>query len=230
MTAQITNGTISHGKTLKLGEYENKRGDVSLSFNIAEGADPDHAIHHVKTMVHKHLAMVLDTPAPKETAAPAPAAEPEAKKSAKKAAKLPKEEVKSAGDAADVEEYDRAPLPKPKNGVIEVDDPLGIEEPVKAPKFIEKEVAAANAKAAAEVEDDDLDDLLGTSEPEAKEITDKELQDAVNKKQAEVKNGPAIRKALGEFGIKSPPGRVIDLQQKDRPKFLELLGQIKALA
>lgn len=74
-----------------------------------------------------------------------------------------------------------------------------------------------------------LDDLLGLNEAPA-EITDKALNDAVQKQQDAVKNAPGIRKLLNEFGIKTPPGRLIDLEQGKRAEFIAKLQLIKPLA
>lgn len=76
---------------------------------------------------------------------------------------------------------------------------------------------------------DGLDDLFGLNEALA-EITDKALNDAVQKQQDAVKNAPAIRKLLNEFGIKTPPGRLIDLEQSKRADFIAKLQLIKPLA
>ena len=96
------------------------------------------------------------------------------------------------------------------------------------PPFIAKEIAEANAKSAETVEED-LGDLMGGEEP-VKEITDKELTDATQKCQSRAKNAPAIRKALNELGIKTPPGRIIDLPQEKRAEYLKKLEEIKPLA
>ena len=98
---------------------------------------------------------------------------------------------------------------------------------------LDEEVAAPKAKPKAEeaVEDDNLDDLMGgDAAPAAKEITDKELNDATQKCQSAAKNAPAIRKILGDLGIKTPPGRIIDLPQDKRQKYLDLLLTVKPLA
>lgn len=109
-----------------------------------------------------------------------------------------------------------------------------------APAAKGKAKAAKKAVDPASVEEEDpeddssnsgegLDDLFGLNEAPA-EITDKALNDAVQKQQDAVKNAPAIRKLLNEFGIKTPPGRLIDLEQSKRADFIAKLQLIKPLA
>ena len=194
----ITNGVIKYSETRKITEFEPKRAEVELAFNIAEGQDPDECIEIVTVMVHNHVQKILGSKS--EVAAPKPAKET---KSPGKPPKMPAADKPAAKPAADASAVVDEPTPAAKT---------------EAPK----------ADAAA-VGDDDLGDLMGGAEP-AKEITDKELNDATQKCQAAVKNAPAIRKLLTDLGIKSPPGRIIDLPQENRQKYLDGLKEIKPLA
>jgi hypothetical protein len=202
---QITNGTIKYGRTIKTGDFEGKRGDVELSFNIPEGEDAHEAVERVHETVKHHLHLILghDEDTPDRARPPKPAKET---RTTKKLPAAAKEETKSAET---------------------VDEP-------KDPAFLAKELAekkAAEAKAGEIVDNDPLGlgDLMGEGEP-AKEITDKELTDATQKCQSRAKNAPAIRKALNELGIKTPPGRIIDLPQEKRQEYLNKLDAIKPLA
>lgn len=200
----ITNGVIKRGATIKTGDFENKRGDIELSFTVAEGSDASAAISHVNQIINVQLIELLgEGTMIIKTSVTVPAEE---KKPGKKAAKLPKEEKPAVEE--DDPLADRAPLP----GTIDATGP-------KPPKPREEAV----------VNEDDLGDLLGTGEA-AKEITDKELTDAAQKCQAANKNAPAIRKILAELGIKVPPGRIIDLPQEKRQSFLDKLKEVKPLA
>lgn len=67
-------------------------------------------------------------------------------------------------------------------------------------------------------------------EPSETVISDEQLNDATTKTQAAVKNAPAIRKLLNELGVKTPPGRLIDLSQDKRQTYLDGLKLIKPLA
>jgi hypothetical protein len=208
---QITNGVIKYGRTIKTGDFESKRGDVELSFNIPEGEDHDAAIARVHDTVKHHIHNILGHAEDQGRIAFAKAAGE--KIIAEKAAKSPKK-LPPAAKSTDVEEdldplADRAALPK----------------------FIEKEVEAQNAKAREIVDNDPLGlgDLMGEGGA-TKEITDKELTDATQKCQSRAKNAPAIRKALNELGVKTPPGRIIDLPQEKRQTYLNMLEAIKPLA
>lgn len=208
MTAKITNGTIKVGRTIKTGDFENKRFDVELSFTIPEDGDAEVAdyVSAVGELAMKQMNDMIGAKeaAPKPAAATKPPKVPKAEKPAEKAPE------KSAADPSDMEELDRPTPP--------------------TPKFIEKEVAAANKKAeASEVDENDISSLMGGAEP-AKEITDKELQDAAQKCMDKNKNAPAIHKVLRDLGIKSPPGRIIDLPQDKRQQYLDDLLKIKPLA
>ncbi len=203
---QITNGTIKYGRTIKTGDFESKRGDVELSFNIPEGTDHEAAIAQVHETVKHHIHQILghneDTP----NRPTIPVKEDRAvKKEPKKLPPAAKEEPKAA-----------------------VDPSLVAESADETPAFLKKEQAIKAAQAAEGV-DEDLDDLLGGVTP-AKEITDKELTDAVQKCMTRASNKPAIRKLLETVGVKTPPGRIIDVLQEKRAVFIEKLEEIKPLA
>ena len=193
MTVQITNGSVKYGRTVKTGDFEGKRGDVELTFNIPEGDDIDAAVLHVQEKAVGYIHSLLGQQEDKTILALA----------GKKAKKLPKATVvEPEEDVAD----DRA-----------------------TPPFLKKEVAAQKATKEEEaVEEENIDDLLGGEE--VKEVTDKEITDAVQKCQARAKNAPAIRKLLGDYGIKVPPGRTIDVPQAKRSEFITKLDDIKPLA
>lgn len=197
---EITNGVVKYGRTEKMADYESKRADVELSFNIANGEDADAAIKQVSAMCLAHVYTILKTSematAKLDTAVAE--AKPAKEKEAAKAPKIPA-------------------TPKPK--ATPAADPAAMDE---------VETAPAETKAAGSV-DDGLDDLMG-SEPAAREVTDKELTDATQKCQAANKNAPAIRKLLSDLGVKSPPGRIIDLPQEKRQQYLDGLTGVKPLA
>ena len=202
---QITNGTVKHGRTVKTGDFENKRADVELSFNIPEGEDADAAIAHVHQKAKAHLTQILCEEAPQ---APAKAAAP------RKAA-APKVPVPAT--------VAQPSAPKVDASVIE-DAP--VEEQEKVPGFL------TGGKSAAVQDRDEIDNFIYQDEgaETAREITDKDLNDATQKCQAANKNSPAIRKLLNELGIKVPPGRIIDLPQEKRQVYLNKLLEIKPLA
>lgn len=193
---QITNGTIKVGQTIKTGDFESKRADVELSFNVAEGEDHDAAIAFVGKTAHSHLYAILGVTPPLATAA-----RDEKPAAVKKAPKMPT--------------------------VAKTEDANVVDEP--APATVRGNAKLKEAAPDPSVIEDNIDDLMGGA-PAAKEITDKEMMDATQKCQQEVKNAPAIRKLLGEMGVKVPPGRVIDVEQAKRATYIEKLKEIKPLA
>ncbi len=208
MTAKITNGTIAVGRTIKTGDYENKRFDVTLSFTVPDDAEGDGEdfIGAVGRAAMRQMNNLIEAKVSEPRAATAKAA------AESKAPKPPKGEAKAEPAAKAATD---------PSGMEDLDPPT--------PKFIEKEVAAANAKAAEVADENDISSLMGGAEP-AKEITDKELQDAAQKCMDRCKNAPGIHKVLRELGIKSPPGRIIDLPQDKRHTYLDELLKIKPLA
>ena len=200
MSAKITNGKITFGRTIKTGDYENKRIDVELSFTLPEDGDAEVSdyIGAVGEMAVKQLNDLLADKVPSGVKLT------KEEKPAKAAKKLPAavKEEKTKTDASVMEE-----------------DPLADRA---TPPFLKSEAKGA------ETVEEGIDDLLGDNG--AKEITDKELTDATQKCQARAKNAPAIRTLLGSLGIKVPPGRIIDLPQEKRADYLKKLEDIKPLA
>lgn len=202
----ITGGTIKYGETRKMAEFENKRADVELAFNVAEGEDAAKAIEVVKDLARNHCHTMLAgvSNAPKYGNAPALAVavafndEPQASI------------VNEANPLTTTKSRGRKPAPKmpaQEEKITTVEAEIVIPEPPAAPKA---EVVIA--------------------EPVKDGITDAELMDATTKCQQKVMNAPAIRKLLNECGVKAPPGRIIDLPQDKRQTFLNGLNSIKPLA
>jgi len=200
----ITNGTVSIGQTVKTGDFENKKSEVSLSFTVSEGTDADMAVLRVATLAQAHLNKILGLVTKEDTRNDAKPKETVVKETVK-APKPPKPPV-TEKTAEAVDEFDS--------------------------KFEAKEIATSNTKAV-ESTDEGIDDLLGGGEP-AKEITDKELTDATQKCQSANHNAPAIRKVLKdilkESGIVTPPGRIIDIPQAKRQFYIDELQKVKPLA
>lgn len=207
---QITNGVVKYGRTIKTGDFESKRGDVELSFNIAEDADHEAAVRHVIDGVKSHLFFTLGHPEDLKQAVDI--TKTDATEKPKVAAKA--EKPKSA----------------PKMPSSKVADPVETEETLaKAGPKVSVALGDAAAQEPEAKPEENLDDLLGgVQAPRA--ITDIELMDETQKCQSAVKNSPAIRKLVAEMGVKNPPGRVIDIPQDKRQAYLDGLKGIKPLA
>lgn len=228
---QITNGVVKYGRTVKTGDFENKRVDVELSFSITEEDNTDEVIAHVSDKAMAHAFRMLEDGGevkalPAKTSAKAKAApvlvkNEESEEEAKPAKAAPK---KAAAKMPEVV------APKADPSAMEDE-----EEKQVTPKFLGKGKAPAANPASMEEdeeeleEDEGIDDLLGGGEP-AKEITDKDLDAAAQRCQAQHKNAPAIRKLLAKLGVKAPSGRLIDLPQDKRQQFLDELLLIRPMA
>lgn len=57
--AQITGGAVKFGRTVKTGDYENKRGDIEFSFNVGEGESETDIVTHATTLAQIKLANLL---------------------------------------------------------------------------------------------------------------------------------------------------------------------------
>lgn len=198
---QITNGTVKYERTVKTGDFENKKFSAELSFTIPEDGNPATSLSLVAGMAETQVLATLGLQAGAHAAPSANA--PKAPAKGKAAAPAPKPAP--------------APAPAADASVVDDTDPLTDRAPM-PPK--------SKAAAAAVVDENDLGDILGEA---PKEITDKELNDAVSKQQAAVKNAPAIRNLIAAMGVKMPPGRVIDIPQAKRQEFLDKLKEVKSI-
>lgn len=202
MNINITNGIVKFKRNIKTGDYEGKDASVELTFSVPEGENAGDHIAYVAILAENHVnaALGLAQPDKKVTVASNPTTAAPAKTEAAPASKP----TRATGSKAKA-----APAKKEK-------DPAALEE------SDEEEVEESTGNT--------LDDLLGLNETAAVEITDKALNDAVQKAQDTVKNAPAIRKLLNECGVKTPGGRLIDLEQNKRQDFMDKLKLIKPLA
>ena len=224
---QITNGTVKYERNIKTADYEGKKATVELSFSMPEGEDHHTHLEHVgKTAINHCHAMLGSGSHPTASTSAVVGAANSAGKGID-AAKIPARGGRKPSDtqstAKETEEAQEAAA------VQEAQTKAGEKAQTKV-EAKEKETET-QVKGEEILSDTDLGDLLGEggSEP-AREITDKELNDATQSCQVRVKNAPAIRKILSDFGIKQPGGRLIDLPQAKRQEYLEKLKDIKPLA
>lgn len=56
---QITGGEISYGRTVKTGDFENKRVDVKISFSVGEGVDHETVLAMAGNTAHQHCMSLL---------------------------------------------------------------------------------------------------------------------------------------------------------------------------
>lgn len=199
----ITSGSVEYTRTIKTGDYENAKASVRLDFNVAEGAD------HTKTMAtaaaqahakaHEMLGLKVDRVAQTLAAMPPAPAQPA----------LP------------------SPAAVPLTGT---EGPPDRRKPGRPAGSKNKPDPAPAAAADVELPeaDDGLADILGEEPPErppVKEVTDKELTEAITAVNARIKNAAAIRAVIGEFI--APPGKASQIEQSKRAEFLAKLNGLK---
>lgn len=198
--SQITSGSITIEDGVKKDQdyAPPRKASVTLAFSVAEDEDHVAIFEKASDAATTKLAELLGTAAKvKPTVVGTPLGD-----SAKAAY--------AAGAAAPAPEKAKPGRP-PKAKVPPADDIMAD--------------VSQTVETKPEVHDDGLGDILGGPAP-ADPITDEKLVDEIRKKNAEINDGPAIRKLIGTFVV--PPGKSIDMTQADRPKFLAALAGLKA--
>jgi len=172
---QITSGRVVYGRTVQPAQYESKKAEVELTFAVEEGADGAVVDAFMRDTAKKAQTLCLEMvglkPAVTPSVVPLVVAPPAAAtKEASAASMNAKETAKKPG--------------RPKKEAPPVEpDPLDLSE---------AQISTGNERVDPEQADPDgltLD--AGTEQPP----TDTELQEAVQKKNAAIKN-PAAIKAL----------------------------------
>jgi hypothetical protein len=209
---QIVSGTIKFGRTVKTGDYENKRGDVELTFSVAEGEDPAATLDAVSREAHDRLNKILGI---RVAGAPAPAATPITSVST---VQIP---VASAPGRtkADIEKEVTAAA-TPKKGPGRPPKPPAPTAAGPAPKPANDPLAIEPVEPV-----DPIEDLGG---PAQTVITDKELSDAANRANTKTagKNVTAIRALNAKYGGGPVPKGLRDMPQGNRAAYLEELAKI----
>ncbi len=200
---RITGGEVTYGRTVKTGEYENKRVDVKLSFGVDESESHETALGlsaaSAVAKAHEMLGM-----APVVSASPKPVT--------RRTASVPGP-TETPAPAAN---SNRSGVPPTPGSVLGAEDPItGIPEGLKA---------ANRANPAEPV--DPLGDVLGDAAPPA-EVTDKALVEAVTRHNGKIKNPIAIRELLTKY-MGGVTGTLITLPKDKRAAFIAELEQIPA--
>ena len=200
---RITGGEVTYGRTVKTGEYENKRVDVKLSFGVDESESHETALGlsaaSAVAKAHEMLGM-----APVVSASPKPVT--------RRTASVPGPTETPAPTA----NSNRSGVPPTPGSVLGAEDPItGIPEGLKA---------ANRANPAEPV--DPLGDVLGDAAPPA-EVTDKALVEAVTRHNGKIKNPIAIRELLTKY-MGGVTGTLITLPKDKRAAFIAELEQIPA--
>lgn len=229
----ITNGVIKYGETRKIADFENKRADVELSFSAPTTSDGstgavsptfiDELQFDAKRRCHAMLGLA---PKPEHLVSDALKFQPgdvvQTSDGQKHVCAQPEEQPKPA------KVHNRRAPKMPGSSVAEIPEVI---------HRIDAEIDLATGKVT-----ETIDQAMCATEvvERAREaamieagtvlITDADLLDATSKRQQDVKNPVAIRKLLTDLGVKSPPGRLVELPQDKRQAYLDRLKDIKPLA
>jgi hypothetical protein len=203
--AQITGGKFHYLRVVKDDDFGIKREFAAeLTFGVGENESPDEIIGFVAQKVvdiaHEKLRIRTGSAAAEVQArsgSPSPASPPAA--------------------------ADPAPTPPKVNDKERLAAEAGLTQaapakPKKAPKI---------APVPVETVDDDLSELFGETEPKpVRVVTDKEIIDAVNKKNSVLKDPPKLV-ALKEEFVGKLPKQLRDIPAERREEFLQRLDALK---
>lgn len=200
----ITNGVIKYGETRKIADFENKRADVELSFTAPEST----------TQIAAFITAIQDEAKFRCHQMLGISAKPEHLVSQALAFPNLLSDTEVADKRAKVHNRRAPKMPVAESVTVTPADPAAMAEPEQYGKPVPEQIKEA---------------AIAAGDPSFV-ITDTDLLDATTKRQQDVKNPIAIRKLLGDLGVKTPPGRLVDLTQDKRQAYLDGLKDIKPLA
>jgi hypothetical protein len=199
--SRISGGKTLYGRTVKTGDFENKKVEVSFDFTVDEGEGHEDILDRAAALAvnkaHEMLGLSKQAPVP-------------VRQLATKTPPAPKPAEKTKAElAAEAQAQQGAPAPK-------VAKPPKVAE---APKPAEPAAPAKVADPAAVTED---------WEAAASIITDKEVVDECSKTNARIKNAQAIRAVVAKYIPK--PGQAREIPQELRAAFIVDLKAMKPAA
>lgn len=218
--SQITNGKVSYGRTVKTGDYENKRADVEIGFNVGEGEDESEVLSRASNLAKYKCELLLGIA--KELA---PAEQPSVPVSTT--------HIAAAAAPAAANPTRRGPAKKPPVIDVVLTDEEKAEAAAKAKAAtdakadtasldgLEEGLTEAEVAEAAGGDVSSIDDLLGA---DAQPITDQALVEAITAKNVQINNAVAIKRVIGKFV--NPPKTVREIPAELRQAFLDELNKL----
>lgn len=228
--SNITGGEVGYGRTVKTGDFENKRVDVKLAFTVGDGEN--HATildaaamaayvkcHELLSLRQQTVGQAAVTSAGQVTSSStqmdviALAAANAAKAAAaRNSRKPPKPDPQEGNDvdpqkSADAQKATHADAERPQAAVDA--DPLNIPAGLK------------RGEPVLPADPDGLD--IGPDAAEAKPVTDEALQIEIQKVNARTRNPRAIRTLIGTYFDKPEGKHSQDIPQNLRQDFLKKL-------
>lgn len=232
---QITGGRVVYGRTVQPAQYESKKAEVEITFAVAEGEDHAALLDlAAKVACDKAHEMVGLKPIAKSAVA---ASEPKSVGQGTAITASPggnKEAAAAAMNAKDTkaEPEKRKPGRPPRVPV----DPAALDDDAKGhqAKMDESNPAKANistGEARVDPAQED-DDLLGDIAPAAQDITDRDITDAVTKKNAKLKQthqgeAPGMIRAL--IASYFPAGAVASCAKLPKDVRADFLKKLEAM-
>lgn len=215
----LTNGVVKYERTVKTGDYENKKLSIELSFNIEEGAaaDPAGIVDQAIDLVHTKLG--LKAAAPRSTSVAeivAKALETKAAETANKAAAVDTTAADAAKAAFAAKNEKEAKAAAAKAAKDAKDAKAAAEKQQQIQTQPEDRKPAEIVEDFVDLGDDDL--MNG----DAPEITDKDLQDKITARNGVIKSAVSIKKLIGKYAPTA--GQIPQVQ---RAKFLEELAVLQ---
>lgn len=207
---QITSGIVMYSRVVKDDDYGIKReAKVELSFMVAEGEEPD--VDRAKDLaVAKVHEMLRVKPATKSEPAAVPNSAGSPLPAHPGAAAVPapaNDKAKLAAAAAEKATPKEAPAEKPEKAPAK-------KKPV--PAIEQRQISTGEERK----DPNDMSELFGEEEEKPREITDKELNEEVQKKVAALKSSAQVL-ALKKTYVGEMPKTVRDIPQDKRAQFLK---------
>lgn len=228
MSSQITGGTFTYLRRSKTGDYEHNEATVNLNFNLGDGDENGEsfldkaaaiAVAKVNQVLGTRPVAALPAPAIGAAllaAAVAPPKEPAAEPAAPKA--LPRRRGSTKPPVLDVgtitQEEIAAQVAETRAAEANAADMSEVEPNISATPEDRKD--PNNAADMASVEDWEA--------PLDVEVTDKQLIDAISRKNAELNQPQRIRAVIAKFV--APPGTYRQIPAEARAKFLQELSAV----
>ena len=196
--AHISGGEVTYGRTMKTGDYENKRVDVKLTFGVDDGEDVEAILTKVSITAVRKAHEMLGIPAPAAaTAAVAP-----------KSAATTKAGKEAAAAVTKVEKT-QTPTPAAAETVVD-EKKVAVEQAA---------ISTGDARVDPAQMPDELDDA-------SVDITDAQLADAAKQKNATLKD-PVRIKALRDKYAGKTPSILSEIPKDKRQAFLDELKKMQ---
>lgn len=215
---KIAGGAVSYEDgTKKNEEYAPPRKvRVELRFDLDDGDDADAVLAKVSGLAQMRVFVLLNSD-PTKTGPTVPAAAEPAKQPGTRAKKAP--ETAPAGKPPVVQS--KASLSDPDPTAVTVEEPVQTGDNMKSAS-----VAAADAASVT------VDEFADDGAAPAKEITDKELHEAMTRKAGEIGGAVPIKALVGSYRPAGHTGQFASnsIPQAKRAEFLAKLKELKAAA